>query len=129
MSTGADFGIGGAVLGGTLPLIGKGLSNLYKNTIGFNKGIANVGQSIDSYKAPQIREDAIDRLTRMKTNGVEAPPTINPTIPPKYQQTLPKLNEPLMLGEGKTPPSVPSEFKIEQAGDPTRNIKSLKTHP
>ena len=127
LSTGADFGIGGAVLGGTLPLIGKGLSNLYKNTIGFNKGIANVGQSIDSYKAPQIREDAIDRLTRMKTNGVEAPPTINPTIPPKYQQTLPKLNEPLMLGEGKTPPSVPSEFKIEQAGDPTRNIKSLKT--
>jgi hypothetical protein len=84
--------VGGAMGGALGGIIGGVGGKLEVNKI-FSKGLTDVGQSIDNYKFPQLREPQILPLPdKSFKNPYE--------IPLKYQQ-LPKTNEPLMLNAPK----------------------------
>jgi hypothetical protein len=117
LSEGGMYGaLAGGVLGGAFKGIAKGASNI-NNAI--NKSIDNTMGEFTSNIKPSIEGINIKPIPE------ELLPRVSKEIPLKYKQPLPKIDTPLMLPEGNKF-TVPQQYKIETAGDPTRNIKQIQ---
>lgn len=114
--------ISGALFGGVGGVASKGIQNYNA----FKTGLKSVGESIDNYNFPQLREPQLVPLP----DSLAKSPKFSAEIPIQYRQPLPKLDEPLAL----PPPSqkfyLSKQSGTENAGkkfQPVRNVTETIT--